>query len=141
MERLPGFRDFYPEPLPHADTWSADARQFIFDQWRETAKRYNFREYDGPPLEPLELFTTKSGEEIVGQARDVQRRVLFRCGDVIGRAIIIDYSETSSTFFYMRDEVRRIADGLWLGRSYYRKGPRGKYVLTFAMDFTASPRR
>jgi histidyl-tRNA synthetase len=67
MERLPGFRDFYPEPLPHQDVWSADARQFIFDRWRETAKRYNFREYDGPPLEPLELFTTKSGEEIVGQ--------------------------------------------------------------------------
>jgi hypothetical protein len=58
-----------------------------------------------------------------------------------GRAIIIDYAETSSSFFYMRDEVRRIADGLWLGRSYYRKGPRGKYVLTFAMDFTALARR
>jgi histidyl-tRNA synthetase len=67
MERLPGFRDFYPEPLPHADVWSADARQYIFDKWRTTARRYGFREYDGPPLEPLELFTTKSGEEIVGQ--------------------------------------------------------------------------
>jgi len=67
MERLPGFRDFYPEPLPHSDVWSADARQFIFDQWRATARRYGFREYDGPPLEPLELFTTKSGEEIIGQ--------------------------------------------------------------------------
>jgi histidyl-tRNA synthetase len=67
MERLPGFRDFYPEPLPHTDVWSADARQFIFAKWRETARRYGFREYDGPPLEPLELFTTKSGEEIVGQ--------------------------------------------------------------------------
>jgi len=67
MERLPGFRDFYPEPLPHTDVWSADARQYIFDQWRTIAKRYGFREYDGPPLEPLELFTTKSGEEIVGQ--------------------------------------------------------------------------
>lgn len=67
MERLPGFRDFYPEPLPHPDVWSADARQFIFDKWRTTAKRYGFREYDGPPLEPLELFTTKSGAEIVGQ--------------------------------------------------------------------------
>ena len=67
MERLPGFRDFYPEPLPHNDVWSADARQYIFDQWREIARRYGFREYDGPPLEPLELFTTKSGEEIVGQ--------------------------------------------------------------------------
>ena len=67
MERLPGFRDFYPEPLPHTDVWSADARQFIFEQWRGIARRYGFREYDGPPLEPLELFTTKSGEEIVGQ--------------------------------------------------------------------------
>jgi histidyl-tRNA synthetase len=67
MERLPGFRDFYPEPLPHTDVWSADARQFIFDKWRATARRYGFREYDGPPLEPLELFTTKSGEEIVAQ--------------------------------------------------------------------------
>jgi histidyl-tRNA synthetase len=67
MERLPGFRDFYPEPLPHQDVWSADARQYVFDQWRKIAKRYGFREYDGPPLEPLELFTTKSGEEIVGQ--------------------------------------------------------------------------
>jgi histidyl-tRNA synthetase len=67
MERLPGFRDFYPEPLPNPDVWSADARQYIFNKWRETARRYGFREYDGPPLEPLELFTTKSGEEIVGQ--------------------------------------------------------------------------
>ena len=68
MERLPGFRDFYPEPLPSRDAgWSFDARQFIFNQWRETARRYGFREYDGPPLEPLELFTTKSGDEIVGQ--------------------------------------------------------------------------
>src|SRR5688572_14839881 len=67
MERLPGFRDFYPEPLPHADEWSADVRNYIFGQWREVARRYGFREYDGPPLEPLELLTTKSGDEIVGQ--------------------------------------------------------------------------
>lgn len=67
MERLPGFRDFYPEPLPNSDVWSCDARQFIFEKWRTMAKRYAFREYDGPPLEPLELFTLKSGAEIVGQ--------------------------------------------------------------------------
>ncbi len=67
MDRLPGFRDFYPEPLPHPDVWSADARQYIFDKWRTMARRYGFREYDGPPLEPLELYTLKSGEEIVAQ--------------------------------------------------------------------------
>src|SRR5260370_16382178 len=67
MERLPGFRDFYPEPPPAPDAGSAEARRYVFDRWRSTARRYGFREYDGPPLEPLELFTTKSGDEIVGQ--------------------------------------------------------------------------
>jgi histidyl-tRNA synthetase len=59
MNPLPGFRDFYPEALA--------LRRHIFGRWRETARRYGFREYDGPPLEPLELFTQKSGDEIVGQ--------------------------------------------------------------------------
>ncbi len=67
MERLPGFRDFYPEPLPNSNVWSADARQYLFEKWRGTARRYAFSEYDGPPLEALELYTLKSGEEIVGQ--------------------------------------------------------------------------
>ncbi len=67
MERLPGFRDFYPEPLPPNETWSCDLRNHIFAKWRETARRYGFREYDGPPLEPLELYTNKSGDEIVAQ--------------------------------------------------------------------------
>src|SRR5437867_1155075 len=59
MNSLPGFRDFYPETLA--------VRRYIFGKWRETARRYGFREYDGPPLEPLELFTQKSGDEIVAQ--------------------------------------------------------------------------
>src|SRR5881409_2618205 len=58
-QALPGFRDFYPEEL--------SLRNHIFATWREVARRYGFQEYDGPPLEPLELFTTKSGDEIVGQ--------------------------------------------------------------------------
>src|SRR5215207_4315376 len=56
---LPGFRDFYPQELSE--------RAFIMSTWREVARRYAFVEYDGPPLEPLELYTRKSGEEIVGQ--------------------------------------------------------------------------
>ena len=81
MDRLPGFRDFYPEPLPQPELWSADVRQYIFGQWRKIAVRYGFREYDGPPLEPLELFTTKSGEEIVGQ--------LYNFADKGGREVAL----------------------------------------------------
>ncbi len=56
---LPGFRDFYPEDFA--------VRAYIASVWREVASRYGFEEYDGPPLEPLELYIEKSGEEIVHQ--------------------------------------------------------------------------
>ena len=56
---LPGFRDFYPDQFAE--------RAHIFDTWRRVVRRYAFLEYDGPPLEPLELYTQKSGEEIVTQ--------------------------------------------------------------------------
>jgi histidyl-tRNA synthetase len=58
-QALPGFRDFYPP--------EAALRNHIFAAWRSVAARYGFEEYDGPPLEALELYTEKSGEEIVGQ--------------------------------------------------------------------------
>jgi histidyl-tRNA synthetase len=56
---LPGFRDFYPDDLA--------LRAHIFRTWRSVASRYGFEEYDGPPLESLDLYTAKSGEEIVAQ--------------------------------------------------------------------------
>ena len=67
MDRLPGFRDFYPEPLPKGEAWSAGVREYIFERWHKVARRYAFCLYDGPPLESLDLYTAKSGEEIVGQ--------------------------------------------------------------------------
>ena len=56
---LPGFREFYPEDFAQ--------RKHIFQIWRQVARRYAFQEYDGPVLEPLELFTAKSGPEIESQ--------------------------------------------------------------------------
>jgi histidyl-tRNA synthetase len=56
---LPGFRDFYPAEFAE--------RSHIFAAWRSVARRFAFAEYDGPPLEPLDLYTKKSGDEIVGQ--------------------------------------------------------------------------
>ena len=56
---LPGFREFYPEQFAQ--------RAWLFERWRDVARRFGFVEYDGPPLEPLELYTRKSGDEIVGQ--------------------------------------------------------------------------
>jgi histidyl-tRNA synthetase len=57
--KLPGFRDFPPEDF--------DRRSHIQGAWRRVAQRYGFQEYDGPPLESLDLYVEKSGDEIVGQ--------------------------------------------------------------------------
>jgi histidyl-tRNA synthetase len=59
MQPLPGFRDFLPSDCA--------ARNYIFAKWREIARRYGFVEWDGPLLEPTELYRKKSGDEIVGQ--------------------------------------------------------------------------
>jgi histidyl-tRNA synthetase len=59
IQALPGFREFFPDDLA--------LRAHIFHAWRTVAARYGFEEYDGPPLEPLDLYTAKSGAEIVGQ--------------------------------------------------------------------------
>ncbi|CAN5862139.1 histidine--tRNA ligase [soil metagenome] len=68
---LTGFRDFYPPDFA--------VRAHIMRAWRETALRYGFEEYDGPPLESLDLYTEKSGEEIVRQ--------LYNFVDKGGRAV------------------------------------------------------
>ncbi len=59
LENLKGTRDFYPDTMR--------LRRWIEARWREVAERYAFEEYDAPMLEPLELYTRKSGEEIVEQ--------------------------------------------------------------------------
>ncbi|HVD62310.1 MAG TPA: histidine--tRNA ligase [Gemmatimonadaceae bacterium] len=59
QQALPGFRDFYPDELAE--------RNFILGVWRDVLRRYAFLEYDGPPLEPLDLYRRKSGGELVGQ--------------------------------------------------------------------------
>jgi histidyl-tRNA synthetase len=70
---LPGFRDFYPEEMAR--------RNQIFRVWKDVARRYGFEEYDGPPLESLELFIEKSGPEIVDQ--------LFNFTDKGGREVAL----------------------------------------------------
>jgi histidyl-tRNA synthetase len=59
MQALPGFRDFLPDDCA--------ARNYIFAKWREVARRYGFLEWDGPLLEPTDLYKKKSGTEIIDQ--------------------------------------------------------------------------
>jgi len=68
-----GTRDFYPEPMR--------LRNWIIDAWRRVSLRNGFEEYDSPIFEYLDLFTIKSGDEIVSQ--------LFSFTDRGGRSLAI----------------------------------------------------
>src|SRR5437870_7367223 len=59
MQTLPGFRYFLHEDLAK--------QNYIFARWREVTRRYGFVEWEGPLLEPTELYKKKSGAEIVDQ--------------------------------------------------------------------------
>ncbi len=73
FQSLPGFRDFYPEDFSR--------RQHIFRHWRQAASAFGFQEYDAPVLESLELYKTKSGDEIEAQ--------LFSFTDKGGREVAL----------------------------------------------------
>jgi histidyl-tRNA synthetase len=73
FQTLPGFREFYPDALTR--------RNHIFRLWRQTARAFGFEEYDAPVLEPLELYKTKSGDEIEAQ--------LFSFTDKGGREVAL----------------------------------------------------
>lgn len=73
FQTLPGFREFYPEDLVR--------RSHLFRLWRQAANTFGFAEYDAPVLEPLELYTAKSGPEIEGQ--------LFSFTDKGGRQVAL----------------------------------------------------
>lgn len=59
FDTLPGFRDFPPEACAR--------RNHLFRVFRNVARAFDFREFDAPILEPLDLYIEKSGPEIISQ--------------------------------------------------------------------------
>lgn len=52
-----GSRDYYPP--------DKRAQNYIFNIWRRVSERYGYEEYGAPLLEPLEIYSAKTGQEIV----------------------------------------------------------------------------
>ena len=57
IQSLKGTRDFYPEDM--------SVRAWIYNAARKVSESFGYQEYDGPFLEPVELYAAKSGEELV----------------------------------------------------------------------------
>jgi histidyl-tRNA synthetase len=57
-----GTRDFYPD--------DQRLKNWLFNIWRDVARRYGFEEYDAPVVEHVELYIRKAGEEVTQQLYD-----------------------------------------------------------------------
>ncbi|MCJ7717657.1 MAG: ATP phosphoribosyltransferase regulatory subunit, partial [Anaerolineales bacterium] len=57
ISSVKGTRDFYP-PEKFVNTW-------LYQNIREVSESFGYQEYDGPFLEPIDLYAAKSGEELV----------------------------------------------------------------------------
>jgi len=122
IRTLPGFREFYPEDravLGH-----------IFDVWRQACRRYGFREWESPVLEPLELFTEKSGEEIVRQ--------LFNFEDKGGRQVSLRPEMTPSLARMVGARANGMAKPIrWfaIGENYrYEKPQKGRLRAFYQLN-------
>ncbi|MEK7567910.1 MAG: histidine--tRNA ligase [Patescibacteria group bacterium] len=58
-EPYKGTRDFYPEEMAF--------QKWLFEKMRRVCESYGYVEYGASPLEPAELYTAKTGEEIVNE--------------------------------------------------------------------------
>jgi len=92
IQTLPGFRTFYPTECAQKNS--------IFTAWRKIACCHGFLEYEAPILEPLELFTEKSGPEIKEQ--------LFHFVDKGGRAIALRPELTPSVVRMVAAKVQTL---------------------------------
>lgn len=56
IQSYKGARDYFPE--------EKRLQNYIFNIWRQTAEGFGYEEYGAPLLEPIEIYTAKSGQEL-----------------------------------------------------------------------------
>lgn len=129
FQTLPGFREFYPDALAR--------RNHLFRLWRQTAHTFGFAEYDAPVLEPLELYKTKSGDEIEGQ--------LFSFTDKGGREVALRPEMTPTVCRLVGERANALKRPIkWFSiAEFYRyermqKG-RGRCFFQFNADIFGEP--
>ena len=57
IQTVKGTREFYPEQMA--------LRNYLYEKVRTASQSFGYQEYDGPFIEPIDLYAAKSGEELV----------------------------------------------------------------------------
>lgn len=131
FQALPGFRDFTPRECA--------VRNYLFETWRNVARRCGYVEYETPILEDTGLYLKKSGGELSSQ--------LFRFEDQGGRDVTLRPEVTASLARIAAAEQRQYPKPLkWfeIGQCFRYEKPqkgRGREFHQFNVDILgeASP--
>jgi hypothetical protein len=51
-----------------------------------------------------------------------------------GQTLVLDYADSSKVWADVRDEMREVAPGLWLGLTYRRRCPEPKLAVFYVID-------
>lgn len=108
IQKVKGTRDFYPEQMAF--------RKWLYGKVQQVSEKYGYVEYDGPDIELMELYTSKTSEEIV-------REQAFTMQDRDGRALALR-PELTPTLARM---VAQRADELQFPLRWYSFGRAWRY--------------
>ncbi len=119
-----GARDFYPQDMR--------VRNYIFATWKKVCLSYGYEEYDGPFLEPFEIYAAKSGEELVNEQ-------LYSFTDRGGRVVAIRPETTPTLARMVAQQYKQLArpirwftiQNMWR----YEKPQRGRLREFFQLNF------
>lgn len=110
-----GTFDYYPEDVI--------GRNVLFDIWEETAREFGYEEYDSPLIEELELYRSKTSEEIVNKQ-------LYNFVDKGGREVVIRPEITPSVARMIAAKINELHKPIrWfnIGKFYrYEKPQKGR---------------
>jgi len=81
IQPVKGTRDFYPEDIAF--------QNWLFGRIRAISESFGYQEYDGPILEPIELYLAKTSEELIKQQA-------FTLKDGKGRELVLRPEMTPS---------------------------------------------
>ena len=81
IQPVKGTRDFYPEDIAF--------QNWLFGRIRTISESFGYQEYDGPILEPIELYLAKTSEELIKQQA-------FTLKDGKGRELVLRPEMTPS---------------------------------------------
>lgn len=129
FQALPGFRDFIPQECA--------VRNYLFDTWRQVARRCGYVEYESPILEDTALYLKKSGGELSSQ--------LFRFEDQGGRDVTLRPEVTASLARLVAEHQRNYSKPLkWfeIGQCFRYEKPqkgRGREFHQFNVDILGEP--